>query len=148
MGGYFGIGVWHPKHECNIGTLLRSALSFGAACVFTVGSRFKMQASDTAKAWRSLPVYNYEDMDDLKDHIPHSCMIICVEQADGAIPLCKFSHPARCLYLLGAEDHGLSDGVIQQCHGLIQIHGARHCLNVAVAGSIVMYDRVSKATLL
>lgn len=42
----FGIGVYHPKHEINIGTLIRSAYIFGANYVFTVGRRYKRQSSE------------------------------------------------------------------------------------------------------
>lgn len=36
--GFFGVGVWYSKFECNVGTLLRSAHAFGADFVFTAGS--------------------------------------------------------------------------------------------------------------
>jgi len=50
------------------------------------------------------------------------------------------AHPRRCVYLLGAEDHGLSKKAMQQCHHLIKFKSQKS-LNVSVAGSIVMYDR-------
>ncbi|RZJ99745.1 MAG: TrmH family RNA methyltransferase, partial [Flavobacterium sp.] len=40
----------------------------------------------------------------------------------------------------GAEDHGLSSKVIARCHHLVKFKSQKS-LNVAVAGSIVMYDR-------
>ncbi|MFK5282415.1 TrmH family RNA methyltransferase, partial [Lacticaseibacillus paracasei] len=48
-------------------------------------------------------------------------------------------------YLLGAEDHGLPDVVIQRCHRLVSLESVRTpSFNVAVAGSLVMYDRLIK----
>lgn len=73
MRGYFGIGCWHPKYEQNIGTLFRSAVAFGAAYVFTVGRRYRKQASDTGNAMGVIPLYHFKDMDDLKKHLPVGC---------------------------------------------------------------------------
>lgn len=145
MSGYFGVGVYHPKHEQNIGTLLRSAFVFGAKFVFTVGRRYRAQASDTPKTPLNIPLYHYDTFDDLVDHLPNGCPLVGVELADGAVPLNKFAHPKRGCYLMGAEDHGLPPEVANMCHHLVVVPGAKHCLNVSVAGSIVLYDRVMKA---
>ncbi len=142
--GYFGIGVYHPKHEVNVGTLMRSAFCFGAAFVFTVGRRYDRQASDTPNASVSIPLYHYLTLDDMVGHLPHSCPLVGVELAEASVPLNRFEHPARACYLLGAEDHGLPPAVARRCHKLVVVPGASHCLNVSVAGSITMYDRCVK----
>lgn len=145
MRGFWGIGVFHSKTAANIGTLWRSADAFGAAFVFTVGRRYQRQASDTTNAWRRIPLYNFADMADLKDHLPLDCPLIGVELADKAVPLSGFKHPERACYLLGAEDHGLGPREIEACHKIVIITGGKACLNVASAGTVVMYDRISKA---
>jgi tRNA G18 (ribose-2'-O)-methylase SpoU len=142
--GYCGIGIVHGKTEVNIGTLLRSAHGFGADFVFTVGRRYEKQSSDTTQAWRHVPLLHFTDLDDLRAHLPYSCPLIGVEQAPGAFPLERFVHPERAIYLLGAEDHGLIGKDLAACHQLVEISGAKWCLNVAVAGSIVLHDRVMK----
>ena len=43
-------------------------------------------------------------------------------------------------YLLGAEDNGLTKAAIEKCHALVKFK-SEMSLNVAVAGSIVLYDR-------
>ena len=139
MRGYFGIGVFHAKTKQNIGTLLRSAEAFGAAFVFTVGPRFWKQASDVWASWRRLPVYQYDDVTLLRASLPYSCPLIGVELDGRAVPLSRFAFPQRGCYVLGAEDHGLSESVRRECHALVQIPNATGCLNVAVAGSILMY---------
>lgn len=142
--GYFGIGVVNLKYECNIGTLMRSAHSMGACFVFVVGRRYKQQASDTTKAWRHLPLYHYLSVDDLVAGLPYDCRIVGVEfPHDKARPLGNYVHPERCVYLLGAEDNGLTGKALSLCHELIYIP-CHECLNVSVAGSIVLYDRVNK----
>ena len=76
---------------------------------------------------------------------PYDCRMFAVELDERAHDLKHFVHPDRAIYLLGAEDYGLSESVLSQCQGIIQINGAEDCLNVASAGSIVMYDRLSKS---
>lgn len=51
-----------------------------------------------------------------------------------------FHHPRRCMYLLGAEDHGLSKAVMEKCHYIVKFKSEKS-LNVTVAGRIVLYDR-------
>lgn len=140
MKGYFGIGVEHTKTAANIGTLWRSAHLLGASFIFTIGQRYKHQASDTSKAWRHIPLYEYATFDDFYASLPHGCRVIGIELDPKATPLARFVHPERCVYLLGAEDHGLSKKAQEKCHGMVVLPG-EFSMNVAVAGSIVMYDR-------
>ena len=138
--GYFGIGIFHAKNEENIGTLWRSAAILGADFIFTIGKRYKRQCSDTMQVPRHIPLYHYSDYDDFFMHVPYGCPVIAVELADNAIPLKDFKHPERCIYLLGAEDHGIPDNILQRCRDTVQLYGD-YCYNVATAGSIIMYDR-------
>jgi tRNA G18 (ribose-2'-O)-methylase SpoU len=144
--GFFGVGIWHTKSECNVGTLLRSAHAFGADFVFTVGRRYTPQASDITAAWRHVPVYHYPALESLRANLPYGCPLVGVELDGRATPLSRFCHMERAAYVLGAEDHGLNEAARLACHYLVQIEGSALCLNVATAGSIVMYDRVAKQT--
>ena len=142
--GYFGIGVYHPKTEVNVGTLWRSAHLFGAAFVFTVGRRYSRQATDTPKTTRHTPLFHFPDVDDLREHLPHGAPLVGVEMVPEAWPLPRFVHPERAVYILGAEDSGLPERGLQQCHTAVSIPTVRpQSLNVAVAGSIILYDRAS-----
>lgn len=140
--GFFGIGIENTKTVQNIGTLWRSASILGASFIFTIGERYKKQSSDTMASWKHIPLFNYQNFDDFYRAIPFSCQLIGVELDKNSIPIKDFKHPERCIYLLGAEDIGLSKKAIEKCHTLIQLPG-EYCMNVAVAGSIVMYDRNS-----
>jgi len=141
--GYFGIGIINTKTVFNIGTLWRSAQNFGAAFIFTIGRRYKQEPSDTLKTTRHIPLFHYLDFEDFQAHRPVSCPLVGIEQADNSIDLNNFSHPEKAIYLLGAEDNGLPKEIIGKCQGIVHISSPM-CLNVAVAGSIVMYDRSSK----
>ena len=141
--GYFGIGIENTKTELNIGTLWRSAKILNASFIFTIGKRYKKQASDTLKAYRYIPFYQYDTFIEFYRMMPYDCMLIGVELDERANQINNFIHPERAIYLLGAEDNGISKEALAKCQAIIQLPG-EHCLNVAVAGSIVMYDRLTK----
>ena len=141
--GFYAIGIENGKTPMNLGTLWRSAHLLGAAFIFTVGRRYTRQTSDTMKSWRHLPLMNFESIDDLFNALPYSCPLVGIELDPRAHRLQNFSHPERACYLLGAEDHGLTRRAIDRCHHLVQLPGA-HSMNVAAAGTVVMYDRLAK----
>jgi len=141
--GFFGIGIVNNSDELNIGTLWRSAYILGASFIFTVDRKYQPQGSDVTRAWNRIPLYHYRDIDELKSHLPRAAPLIGVEFCDDAVSLASFSHPHRAVYLLGNEQIGLSPRIVSACHTLVSLPG-NFSLNVAVAGSIVMYDRVSK----
>lgn len=147
MRGYFGIAMYHAKHETNVGTLWRSAHTYGAAFIATVGRRYVKQSSDTCKTPLSTPLHHYVDMMDLLQHLPHGCRLVGVELDSRAVPLTRYQHPHNALYLMGAEDYGLTAAVRDACHDLVQIPTpGPMSLNVSVAGSLVMADRFAKTS--
>lgn len=140
--GFFGVAVYHPKTAANVGTLWRSANAYGAAFLATVGRRYHPQASDTCHSPNHVPLHHYADLDDLLGHLPFSCPLVGVELTDTAVRLDEFAHPLRALYLLGAEDHGLPPSVLERCHRVVRVPTrVSRSLNVAIAGSLVVYDR-------
>ncbi len=144
MRGFFGIGIYNVKTEFNIGTLWRSAYLFGASFIFTIGKRYKKQSSDTYKSHRHIPLYHYIDFDDFYQKMPYDCQLVGIEKAKNSKSVKEFQHPQRCIYLLGAEDGGLPNLVMEKCKSIIHIETERS-LNVSVAGSIMMFDRQNKA---
>jgi len=141
--GYFGIGCLNMKTSMNYGSLFRTAQIFEADFIFLIGCRFKTQATDTMKSWRHIPTFTYTSFEDFNSHRPHDCKLIGIEMVSHAVPLKDFKHPKQACYLLGAEDNGLTKEAITKCQSLVYLPGERS-LNVAVAGSIVLYDRISK----
>lgn len=143
--GFFAIGVEAAKTPDNVGTLMRSAQAFGAAQTFVVGARYPRDRLDTGKSWRHVPLIEHVDAAALIASIPLECALVAVECGEHVEPkaLSSFRHPERAVYVLGAEDRGVSDEVLDRADHVIAIPSQR-CLNVAVAGSIVMYDRMAK----
>jgi tRNA G18 (ribose-2'-O)-methylase SpoU len=141
MRGFFGVAVYQPKNKINIGTLWRTANVLGADFIATIGQRYKHQASDTYCTPRHIPLFEYKDADDFYSHLPYGCQLVGVEMLKEANLLENFKHPTSCVYLLGAEDNGLPSHVVEKCHHLVKLRGERS-LNVATAGSIVLYSRI------
>lgn len=143
--GYYGIGIQNGKTPENLGVLWRSAQNFGASFIFTIGNRYAKQASDTHNAVNAIPYFHYKTFEEFYDHLPKGAMLISVELTGAATLLSDFKHPRNAVYLLGAEDHGLSKIAIEKSHHLVKFDTPKS-LNVSVAGSIVMYDRNVKGT--
>ena len=90
-----------------------------------------------------MPYFHYDDFDTFYNNLPKGAMLVGVELDKKAVQLETFTHPRRCVYLLGAEDHGLSNAAIEKSHHLVKFK-SELSLNVSVAGSIIMYDRQAK----
>lgn len=143
MKGYFGVGIFMNKYDDNLGLLFRTGYALGASFVYTIGTRYHKPATDTPKSWKGIPAYNYKDFDDFKNKTPLGAEIVAIEMDDDSITLKEFQHPKQAIYLLGAEDWGLSEDILEQCDHVVRLE-TRFSLNVAVCGSIVLYDRISK----
>lgn len=138
---YFEIGIFHTKTYQNVGTLWRSAYQLGAAGVFTIGRRYKKQCSDTYKTTRHIPLRHFETFEDFLAQRPVTALLVGIEI--GGVLLSEFKHPKQVVYLLGAEDHGLPSSVVEQCDNIVSLEAiGMASYNVAVAGSIVMYNRL------
>lgn len=143
MRGFCGIGIVGAKTPLNVGTLWRSAYAMGADYIFTAGRRYPQQAADTVKAYRHVPYFEFDSGEDLLDHLPRGTLTVAVEQHRRSRRLERFTHPERACYILGAEDGGVPERILQRCHTVVAIPSI-YCLNVAVAGSIILYDRNAK----
>ena len=144
MRGYFGIGIYNPKTEVNVGTLWRSAFLFGASFVFTIGKRYGKQRGDTPDTAKHIPLYHFTTYREFEKFIPYRCQVLCIEQNKKSKSLKITYHPEQAIYLLGAEDKGLPEKIMRGKQ-IIEIPTEKpYSMNVAIAGSIIMYDRFSK----
>jgi tRNA G18 (ribose-2'-O)-methylase SpoU len=138
---YFEIGIFHPRNSANVGTLWRSAYQLGASGIFIIGRPYRRQTSDTANAQALIPLRQFDSFEDFLAARPVGAQVVGIEMV-GA-PLARFVHPERALYLLGAEDSGLSPHVLSACNAVVAIESVRSVsYNLAVSGSIVMYHRL------
>lgn len=139
--GYFAIGAERMSKALNLGNLMRSAHGFGASFTFTIGATYQaLEArADTSKGQWHLPHYNWAGADAIQ--LPSGCRLVGVELVDDAVDLPSFRHPLRAAYLLGPERGSISPALLERCDWVVKIP-TKFCINVAMAGAIVMYDRV------
>jgi tRNA G18 (ribose-2'-O)-methylase SpoU len=140
--GYFGIGAEGVSKSANIGALLRTGHAFGAAFCFTIGTGWDSRAARTADTSHTdlhVPMWRYPSLDELS--LPRGCALVGIERLDDAIDLPSFRHPLNAAYVLGPERAGLSAGLLARCDHVLRIP-TRFSLNLAVAGALVLYDRL------
>ncbi len=142
MRGYFGIGVERISKTMNVGNLFRSAHAFGASFVFTVAAtydRAKGNKSDTSDSMEHLPFYSFPDAASMA--LPKGCKLVGIELLDESVELPSFRHPSQAAYILGPERGELSPEVAARCEWVVKIP-TQFCVNVGIAGAIIMYDRL------
>jgi tRNA G18 (ribose-2'-O)-methylase SpoU len=139
--GYFAIGAERMSKALNLGNLMRSAHGFGASFTFTIGATYQaLEArADTSKGQWHLPHYNWAGVEEMA--LPEGCRLVGIELIEEAIDLPSFRHPLRAAYVLGPERGRLSEPLLARCDYAVKIPTA-FSINVAMAGAIVMYDRV------
>ena len=141
--GFCGIGVFMPKTKENIGTLIRSAKMFSADFVFMIGERYVTQCT-AVKLDEKIPVFFFKDFNSFCNSMPPVEKYTVIELTENSKPLSKYNHPRKGIYILGSEDNGISKEILEseRCE-FVEIEG-NASLNLAVSGSIVLYDRYIK----
>ena len=141
MRGFFAIGAEGISKPMNLGNLVRSAHAFGASFVFLVNADYSVRGarSDTSQAEHQLPLYDFASAEELR--LPRGCRLVGCELVDDAVDLPSFRHPLNAAYVFGPERSSLSPAMLARCHHVVRIP-TRFCINLAVAGAVVMYDRV------
>lgn len=142
MRGYFGIGAEEISKPMNLGALMRTAHAFGASFFFTINAHPKVREaynSDTSRSFEHMPYYPWTSLADLR--LPKGCALVGVELTDDAVELPHFMHPKAAAYVLGRERGSLSPELIARCAHVVKIP-TKFCVNVGLAGAIVMYDRL------
>jgi len=139
--GFFAIGAERISKAMNLGNLVRSANAFGASFVFLIDAQYDRRTakSDTSNAEVALPVYDVASPAELA--LPRHCRLVGIELVADAIDLPSFRHPLQAAYVFGPERGSLSPALLERCDHVVRIP-TRFCINLAVAGAVVMYDRM------
>lgn len=164
----FGIGIYQGKTAYNLITLQRSATQLGAEFAFSIQDRFRDRTPLMQNVKGSMvPLLHFHTLLSFsKDMMTRSPSALLLQQPKpldekvssveggwewvgiemGGKPLLHFEHPERAVYILGSEDNGLSSMLRGACKHVIELPSVRsESFNVAVAGSLIMYDRMRKA---
>ena len=142
----FAVAVVDVSKEHNVGSLVRTAHAAAASELLLVGERdWNVEAARTAELYTR--VVHLPDAAALEDHVRRRGLdLVAVELAPGAVNLFEAEYPARPCFLLGAELGGVPRRLLDAAAMVVQIPqwGLVPSLNVAVAGSIVIYDYLAK----
>jgi tRNA G18 (ribose-2'-O)-methylase SpoU len=140
------IAAWNITKEHNVGSLVRTAHAAAAEEVLLIGERdWNVEAARTAELFTT--VTQVEDAETFQDHLAEKRWnLVAVELDDLAVNLFDAEYPERPCFLLGAELGGIPAEILDEAELIVQIPqwGLVPSLNLAVAGSIVVYDFLAK----
>ncbi|TCK04233.1 RNA methyltransferase [Marinobacterium mangrovicola] len=140
------LGLFNPKSPSNVGAVLRAAGCYQADEVRYVGERFaraSRYSTDTKNVGSSIPLLQ---VDELSQGLPEDMAIICVELAEGAVPLPAFTHPEKALYVFGPEDGSIPQAVVDKASQVVYVPTIG-CMNLAATVNVLLYDRLAKSDL-
>lgn len=138
----------NPKFAHNVGAALRAASCFGADGTYWTGTRVSLEVGKGQRLPREERMKAYKDtaLERLViarplDYLPGTP--VAVELVPGSEELPLFQHPEDAIYVFGPEDGGLPKGIRTACHRFVRIP-SYHCLNLAAACYVTLYDRLLK----
>jgi TrmH family RNA methyltransferase len=129
------LALWRVADPGNVGTLLRAADAFGAGVALSAGCADPTGAKAARASMGSLfrvPLSPFE--------APAGQRVALVPR--GGVPLPELHFEGSVVLLLGAERDGLPAEILEGCDERASIPqpGGGESLNVAMAGSIALYE--------
>jgi len=140
------IGLINPKSPTNLGAIMRAAGCYQVDEVVYTGTRYDRAAkyrTNTNLASSNIPLNHIEH---ILGTSPEDRAIVCVEYAEGAIPLPAFQHPSKAIYVFGPEDGTIPQNIINKASSVVYIPTIG-CMNLAATVNVVLYDRLAKSEL-
>jgi TrmH family RNA methyltransferase len=137
------VALWGVNDPGNVGTVLRSALAFGAGSVALGPGTADPYGSKAVRASMGaifdVPVARVSNIGELPGH-----KVALVARAGRALAEVD---AAEVTLVVGAEREGLSDGVLASCNETAHIPIRSESLNAAMAATIGLYEvtRVARA---
>lgn len=143
---YSGVVLINPKYVRNLASVVRAAACFGIGEIRYTGHRAGRDAESYERIPRELRMKAYSHVRLVRDDYPLRHMEgvpVAVEFCADYVPLPDFVHPENAVYVFGPEDGELTRAILSECHHFVTIP-TDHCLNLAMAVNIVLYDRIAK----
>jgi tRNA(Leu) C34 or U34 (ribose-2'-O)-methylase TrmL len=139
------VALINPKYPHNVGAALRACSCWGVGQLWWTGDRVTLDVPKGERLPREERMKGYRDVevtiaDNLFDRFRSGVTPVAIELLPTAEPLVSFEHPEDGLYVFGPEDGGLPKAVRLHCHRFVFIP-THHCLNLAAAVNVVLYDR-------
>ena len=139
----------NPKYPHNVGTVQRACSCFGVKQLWWTGSRVTLEPEKGERLPREERMRGYKDVslvnyDRPFDHFPKGTSPVAIEVRANSERLPDFIHPENPVYVFGPEDGMIPKHLLGFCHRFVIIP-TRHCLNLAAAVNLVLYDRMAKS---
>ena len=140
------VAAWNITKEHNVGSLVRTAHAVAAEEVLLIGERdWNVEAARTADLFTT--VTQLPDAEAFRSHLEDRRLkLVAVELDSRAVNLFDAEYPERPCFLVGAELGGVPGELLDEAELVVQIPqwGLVPSLNLAVAGSVVLYDFLGK----
>lgn len=138
----------NPKFSHNVGTAQRACSCFGIEQLWWTGNRVKLEVENGQRLPREERMRGFKDVtlinfDRPFDQFPKGTVPVAIEIRKNSEYLTSFEHPDNAIYVFGPEDGSIPKVFLPFCHRFVIIP-TRHCLNLAAAVNIVLYDRMQK----
>jgi len=135
------LALWRVGDPGNVGTLLRTADAFGAGVALSAGCADRTGPKALRASMGSIfrvPVCDFEEAGGRRVAL----------LAHGGTPLAEVDLSGTVVFVLGAEREGLPDDVLARCdeRATIPVAGGAESLNVAMAGTVALYERARRST--
>ena len=135
------LALWHVADPGNVGTLIRAADAFGAGVALSAGCADPTGPKALRASMGSIFRVPVEEFDE-----PAGRRVALVSH--GGEPLADVDLSGEVVLVLGAEREGLPEEVLARCdaNATIPIAGGAESLNVAMAGTVALYELARQKT--
>lgn len=129
----------HVQDPGNVGTLLRSAYAFGYDNVFLSEGCADLYSPKVVQSSQGAIFHLAIQQGKLLDNIPADAHVVAATLHHDSFSLSQYRFSEPHWLLLGNEGQGLQADLIQRANDKVEIESRFESLNVAVAGSLIMY---------
>jgi tRNA(Leu) C34 or U34 (ribose-2'-O)-methylase TrmL len=146
------VALIDPKYPHNVGAALRACSCWGVGQLWWTGKRVALSVPRGERLPREERMKGFRDVEIVRDdrvfdRFESSAVTpVAVELRPQSESLVNFEHPEDAMYVFGPEDGSLPKTVRLLCHRFVVIP-THHCLNLAAAVNVVLYDRRLKRQL-
>jgi len=133
------------KDAGNLGTIIRTAVGFGADAVVLYGDTIdlynpKCVRSAVGNLWK-IPVFSIDSIDILKEYFGDFDRIATLPNGKNTVMLKDYNKQDKTLVMFGSEADGLSDKLIKYATTNLKIEMSEkvESLNLSVSAAVVMH---------
>ena len=135
------LALWHVGDPGNVGTLIRAADAFGAGVALSEGCADPTGPKALRASMGSIfrvPIGGFDEAAGRRVALV----------ARGGEPLAEVDLSGDVVFVLGAEREGLPEDVLERCDATatIPLAGGAESLNVAMAGTVALYERARQTS--